>query len=315
MIEIVRSSARSGPRARSAVNVRSPLASNSDGCRWFSASVRSISRRRSNSIADEPARRPLETRLPDRQQTWKVLDAGERRFALREQFVERVRGQCLGIFARELRKRLMQDRAALRRPRIGIDLVERIEPQHMPRIDRIGIADERLDFSDAEPRGPCSYGRSRLRPFDRRLRIWPFQCAREREIAPAAIANGLPGVFRRDCLKPLQKARGDRLDAVLFFARDTITSRALTAWAKSCAVRPMRRSGRSSLSRRRIGRLSQASAWVSGGHVPSLRPPSSTRSLSSKRASSGPRMRMRAARSKGGRTGGSPESSRAKLSA
>ena len=72
-----------------------------------------------------------------------------------------------------------------------------------------------------------------------------------------------------------------------------ITSRAPSNWAKSCAERPMRRSGRSRPSSSRIGRLSQASVWLSGGQVPSTRPPSTTRSLSVRRASSRPRMRTR----------------------
>ncbi len=76
-------------------------------------------------------------------------------------------------------------------------------------------------------------------------------------------------------------------------ARLRITSRAPRSCAKSWAERPMRRSGRSSPSASRIGRLSQASVLLSGGQVPSTRPPSTTRSLSVRRASSSPRMRTR----------------------
>ena len=66
-----------------------------------------------------------------------------------------------------------------------------------------------------------------------------------------------------------------------------------SACAKSCAERPMRRSGGSRPRSRRIGRLSQGSLRVSGGQVPSFSPPSTTRSTVCRRASSGPRMRTR----------------------
>ena len=49
------------------------------------------------------------------------------------------------------------------------------------------------------------------------------------------------------------------------------------AWAKSCAARPMRRSGGSRRMPARMGRDSQASDVVSAGHEPSLSPPITTR--------------------------------------
>ena len=53
----------------------------------------------------------------------------------------------------------------------------------------------------------------------------------------------------------------------------------------------IRRSGRSSPSASRIGRLSHASPRASPGQLPSLSPPSTIRSIDARRASSGPRMR------------------------
>ncbi len=57
-----------------------------------------------------------------------------------------------------------------------------------------------------------------------------------------------------------------------------MTSGAPSICAKSCADRPMRRSGRSRPSWWRIGRLSHGSVRASGGQTPSTRPPSTTRS-------------------------------------
>ncbi len=78
-----------------------------------------------------------------------------------------------------------------------------------------------------------------------------------------------------------------------FSARVSSTDRAAASVAKSCAARPVRRSGGSRPSFARIGRDSHGSVAASRGQVPSLRPPSTTRSKSSNRASSGPRIASR----------------------
>ena len=76
-------------------------------------------------------------------------------------------------------------------------------------------------------------------------------------------------------------------------ARVSHTSGWPSACAKSCAARPIRRSGGSSASAARIGRESSGSSRVCAGHVPSFRPPSTTMSTLCRRASSAPQMWMR----------------------
>jgi len=67
-----------------------------------------------------------------------------------------------------------------------------------------------------------------------------------------------------------------------------ITSSAPSNCEKSCADRPMRRSGRSRPSSCRIGRLSHGSMRGAGGQTPSINPPTTTRSACISRDSSGP---------------------------
>ena len=75
-----------------------------------------------------------------------------------------------------------------------------------------------------------------------------------------------------------------------FCARVITTSAQPSAWTKSCAVWPMRRSGGARPMRRASGRLRKASVSVLGGHVPSSSPPSTTRSTTRRRASRRPRI-------------------------
>ena len=50
----------------------------------------------------------------------------------------------------EIVERRMDEGAALRQAGIGIERIERAQPQNVPRIDRIGIADPGLDRGDRE---------------------------------------------------------------------------------------------------------------------------------------------------------------------
>ncbi len=88
----------------------------------------------------------------------------------------------------------------------------------------------------------------------------------------------------------------------VFSARVSTTSRAAASWQKSCAARPIRRSGSGRPNASCIGRLIQGSGAGSPGHTPSLSPPSTIRSACWRRASSGPQMLRRGCRPKRGRT-------------
>jgi hypothetical protein len=125
----------------------------------------------------------------------------------------------------------------------------------MTRIDRIGIANERLDLGDAQSARSDFRRRRGGRPLDGFYGLGLFERPPELEIACAAFARGLPcsiGCDRRDAL---EKPRGHRLDAVLLFgARDHDAERAhrLREVVRREADAPLRQVERQRLAHRSI---------------------------------------------------------------
>ena len=195
-----------------------------------------------------------------------------------------------------------------------VDRIELAQAQDMLGVDRVGVAQPVLDLGDRKR------GRPRLARRPRRglLAAARFRAAGRaraprrdisRRARSTAFQRASPATAASRCTK-----RDSTVGApATLAARVRITSRAPSICAKSCAESEMRRSGRSRPSSRRIGRLSQASLLVSGGQVPSLSPPSTTRSMLVRRASSGPRMRTRTPGCPGRRTTRSPMMARKQL--
>src|SRR5215217_7907751 len=95
-------------------------------------------------------------------------------------------------------------------------------------------------------------------------------------------------------LRRWRKRDGTMGEPLRFAARVITTSLAPRSWTKSCAVWPIRCSGDASPSRARIGRFRKASVSTRAGQTPSSSPPTTIRSKESRRASSRPRISMRA---------------------
>ena len=112
----------------------------------------------------------------------------------------------------------------------------------------------------------------------------------------ARLASLLP---RRRFTKRLSHRDGMVADSASRLARVSQTSCAPSACWKSCAARPMRRSGRRNPASARMARLSHGSAPLELGQTPSFRPASIKRSAPCTRASIGPQIN----RSACGRTG------------
>ena len=198
-------------------------------------------------------------------------------------------GRAVGKGLGELAERIVDRRAAIGRRQRHVDGIERIEPQDIFRIDRVGIAQPVLD------RGDRQFQRPR-----RARRLWRGLRDRLDLVGLVEFGGEADIVCRRRFRRAPSAPRRRRLRAGAGSARPPPARRRLlrngsgshrrcpSSCAKSCADRPMRRSGRSRPSSCRIGRLSQGSTRGAGGHTPSTSPPRMTRSDSVNRASSWP---------------------------
>ena len=112
--------------------------------------------------------------------------------------------------------------AAVGRIDRSVERFERIKPQDFARIQRIGIAPQRLDIGDAKPFRHQIAGGCRCGPFDRRgcnQRL--VERARPIQIDLTACPHILDGVFARHRYQALQKARAHhRITAALGGPRD-----------------------------------------------------------------------------------------------
>ena len=206
---------------------------------------------------------------------------------------------CLG----EVADRAVDHGAAVARAGRRVDRIERPQLEDVLRVDRVGIAQPVLDLGDASADAAARARRASARARRHGLARSPACRARapSRDIARRASALR-PSALAGDRREPLQEARGHgRRAAELGGAGEDRPRGAPSACAKSCADRPMRRSGRSRPSSCRIGRLSHGSLRVSGGQVPSTSPPSTTRSAVAGALRAGPRC-ARARRPSGRRT-------------
>ena len=160
-------------------------------------------------------------------------------------------------------------------------VVERIEPQHVPGVDGVGIAHQRLDLGDAEAASARARRRQDGRGPARPAGGAPARSSsRARRAGPlAAREHGRPGVLAGDGLHALQEARGHRRVAATLEGAGDDHDAARRAPGRSRAPSGRcRRSGEGRPRSRRIGRLRKASPRVSGGQVFSSSPPSTARS-------------------------------------
>ncbi len=161
-----------------------------------------------------------------------------------------------------------------RRPAVGrrqrhVDGIERLQPQDIFGVDRVGIAQPVLDRGDRQFQRPCRARRFRRGLLDRLDLVGLVEFARRnaRNASPAAIAafqRSSPATASSRCRK--REATAGAPPTLAAWLR--ITSSLPSNCAKSCADKPMRRSGRSRPSACRIGRLSQGSTRGAGGQTP-----------------------------------------------
>ena len=87
----------------------------------------------------------------------------------------------------------MQRRAAVGRAELGLQRIERLQPEDAPRVESVGIAPPLLDARDREPRRPRLERRRRLGTRPRLVGVGPVERVGPGEVAaPAAL-----DVFRR----------------------------------------------------------------------------------------------------------------------
>ncbi len=196
--------------------------------------------------------------------------------------------------AQELLQRVVDGDAAFPRSRFGIERIERPQPQDMPRIDRIGIAQpgsrSRSPTAAADAARPAAPAQDVARAgTSSRLSIARVQASRSLR---AASSSPSPSPLANCCTRSTQR------DATVG-APESFNARVSSTAVPPPASRNHARQGRCAAPAvpgrgcTRIGRDSHGSVAASRGHVPSLSPPSTTRSKSSKRASSGPRIASR----------------------
>ena len=233
-----------------------------------------------DALKPRPPQRPRLGPLHQRRKIF-LADAAQRQ--------RRLGGQCVGIGLGEFAERFMDRRAAIGRRQRHVDGIERIEPQDIFRIDRIGIAQPVLDRRHRQfqrPRRARRFWRGLLDRLDlcRAGRVRRRSGHNSRPPRSACFQRSSPATASSRCRK--REATAGAPPTFAEWVR--MTSSWPSSCAKSCAERPMRRSGRSRPSSCRIGRLSHGSIRGAGGHTPSTSPPRMTRSDSVKRASSWP---------------------------
>ena len=166
--------------------------------------------------------------------------------------------------------------------------------RHALGIDGIGIAHPGFDVGDREFAWPRLDRRRRCRALHAlrlaRIAERPGERRRSRALAQARFRASRPSVSCCSRCSQRDATVGTPSD---FSARVSTTRLPAASIAKSCAARPMPRSGCSRPIALRIGRENQGSAPALRGQVPSFRPPRTSVSKLCRRASSGPRMKRR----------------------
>ena len=134
--------------------------------------------------ADEPARQTLKTRPPEsafgrsREQGFEML------LAQRLELADGVGRQQAGrICLQEFVERIVQRRAAVGGAQLGLQRLERLQPEDAPGIEPVGIAPPLLDAGDREPRRPRLERRFRLG-----TRPWPVSLGTVERIGPGEVA-------------------------------------------------------------------------------------------------------------------------------
>ena len=187
------------------------------------------------------------------------------------------------------------------RPGLGVELVERLQVQHVAGIDRVGIADPGLDLRSptAGAAAPPAAGAARRPRSARRVRLLDRSAAAQRDdlrqAGPSAVSEADRAQHR---IEPQQPARRHRRRCPpRRVARVSTTVGAPSACAKSCAAMPMRalRQGEAEFRAHRP-RHPRVGSAVGPGQVPSLSPPRTSRSACCSRASSGPQIASRGCR-------------------
>ncbi len=100
--------------------------------------------------------------------------------------------------------------AAIGRRQRHVDRIERLQVQHVPRIDRVGIAQQIFDLGDGELRGACGARRLWLGLSDWLPRVGMIERIGHVQVAPAFCLRALPALIAGDRLQTMQEARGDR---------------------------------------------------------------------------------------------------------
>ena len=169
--------------------------------------------------------------------------------------------------------------------------------EDVPRIEAVGIAPPLLDAGDREPRRPRRERRRAARDAARACSRSAGRSPRPRRRSCAGRAGCSPAAGAELGIVAEQAHRAAPASATARWARrlrarrgSAARVRRASAATKSCADRPMRRSGCGRPSAPRIGRLSHGPVSTAGGQLPSLRPPSTRRSARCRRASSGPQI-------------------------
>ena len=122
--------------------------------------------------------------------------------------------------------------------------IERQQAQNVLGVDRVGIAQPVLDLGHRQPVGRAAsggFGSGRGAGFDLRRMI---ERARPGEILMAARQHGVPSFSPASAAMRCTKREVTVGAPAIFGGAGEMTSGAPSACAKSCADRPMRRSGR-----------------------------------------------------------------------
>ncbi len=117
-----------------------------------------------------------------------------------------MRGKGFG----ELAERIVDRRAAVGGRERHVDGIERVEPQDVFCVDRVGIAQPVLDRGDRHFQRPRRARRPRLGLLDRRDLGGLVQRVCELHVFLAGANGRLPELVARDRLQPVQEARGHR---------------------------------------------------------------------------------------------------------
>ena len=119
-------------------------------------------------------------------------------------------GSAVAKTLREFAERIVDRRAAVGGRQRHVDGIERVEPQDIFGVDRVGIAQPVLDRGHRQFQGPRRARRLRRGLRDRLDLVGPVQLAGKADIFLAGGVRGLPALLARDRFQPVQEARGHR---------------------------------------------------------------------------------------------------------